>query len=450
MSRVVHSSAQQQLGKHPARLRRAQHVAGPGRVIVAIAPDAAGRRCRINRRRSAKCRPAALAAASRSPGRQPRPAAAASGMQRQRRPAGSAASIVGQRVAPTGSASASRRAAAGASPVRSQSRQRQALGHRRLAARIGGRAATGGGEDMAGWRAHGRSCAPQVGGQCAPHRPRPRRGRCRSRRRCGGRDRHSRPASRPRSAQPRHPGGEAEAGDTDAEAQFQHRWPGCAGTAAASSTGSDAGAIAGLRLHRCVSRPPRKASCVSSHQPCARSPSRSRCLPGSAAPMNMSRSRTISRRGRIAQRAVEHAHVDVERKGVYTLAVQKGGGEGDDRRVGGSQKLFHGQGLTARHGRLSRRMTGDGPGRGATRRRRMRWRRSGGRDGGGERADPRADGVGTCAAHPRGHRASGRGRRQAAAADADAGGGAALRLRRRHPHPSGGDGGIHPHRDAAA
>jgi hypothetical protein len=41
-----------------------------------------------------------------------------------------------------------------------------------------------------------------------------------------------------------------------------------------------------------------------------------------------------------AKAAIQDAHVDVQRKGRYTLALKKGRGEGDHRRVGRAQKLF--------------------------------------------------------------------------------------------------------------
>jgi octaprenyl-diphosphate synthase len=46
-----------------------------------------------------------------------------------------------------------------------------------------------------------------------------------------------------------------------------------------------------------------------------------------------------------AKAAVEDAHVDVQRKGGYTLALKKDRGEGDHRRVGCTQKFLHGIGL---------------------------------------------------------------------------------------------------------
>ncbi len=46
-----------------------------------------------------------------------------------------------------------------------------------------------------------------------------------------------------------------------------------------------------------------------------------------------------------AEAAVEDAHVDVQRKGGYTLALKKDRGEGDHRGVGCAQKFLHGIGL---------------------------------------------------------------------------------------------------------
>ena len=46
-----------------------------------------------------------------------------------------------------------------------------------------------------------------------------------------------------------------------------------------------------------------------------------------------------------AEAAVQDAHVDVQRKGRYTLALKKDGGKGDHGGVGRAQKLLHGFGL---------------------------------------------------------------------------------------------------------
>ena len=50
--------------------------------------------------------------------------------------------------------------------------------------------------------------------------------------------------------------------------------------------------------------------------------------------------------GQYAKAPVKDAHVDVQRKGGYTLAGQKVRGKGDDRRVGRAQKFLHGGRLT--------------------------------------------------------------------------------------------------------
>ena len=52
--------------------------------------------------------------------------------------------------------------------------------------------------------------------------------------------------------------------------------------------------------------------------------------------------------------------MDVYGKGRYTFAVEKCRCEGDDRRVGGSQKLFHPQRLNRAGGKVERLRTGDG------------------------------------------------------------------------------------------
>lgn len=50
-----------------------------------------------------------------------------------------------------------------------------------------------------------------------------------------------------------------------------------------------------------------------------------------------------------AKAAVEDAHVDVQRKGGYTLALKKDHGEGDHSRVGCAQKFLHRIGLLSPH-----------------------------------------------------------------------------------------------------
>jgi octaprenyl-diphosphate synthase len=52
-----------------------------------------------------------------------------------------------------------------------------------------------------------------------------------------------------------------------------------------------------------------------------------------------------------AEAAIEDAHVDVQRKGRYTLAFKKNRGESDHRRVGRAQKFLHGFGLLPPVGR---------------------------------------------------------------------------------------------------
>jgi octaprenyl-diphosphate synthase len=67
-----------------------------------------------------------------------------------------------------------------------------------------------------------------------------------------------------------------------------------------------------------------------------------------------------------AEAAVQDAHVDVQRKGRYTLAFKKNRGEGDHCRVGRAQKFLHGFGLLPPVGRGKGGMDGmDGVGESA-------------------------------------------------------------------------------------
>ena len=52
--------------------------------------------------------------------------------------------------------------------------------------------------------------------------------------------------------------------------------------------------------------------------------------------------------------------MDVHRKGRYTFAVEERRCEGNDSRVGGSQKLFHPQRLTGLAGEVERHRADDG------------------------------------------------------------------------------------------
>ena len=52
-----------------------------------------------------------------------------------------------------------------------------------------------------------------------------------------------------------------------------------------------------------------------------------------------------------ADRAVEHAHVDVQNKAVYILAPQQRGAEGYDGRIIGAQEFPHGAQTRDRHRR---------------------------------------------------------------------------------------------------
>ena len=249
--------------------------------------------------------------------------------------------------------------------------------------------------------------------------------------------------------EPADPGGEAERGDTGAAAELEHARPpagparrrrAAAGRWRRGSRCAAARAAAGRRGRRRRSARRRRRR----HSGSRPSTSLSR---RTARARKASRSATVEPARQHADRALEHARMDVQNEAVYTLAPQQRGAEGDDRGVVAAQDLPHGA------------QPSDGTGRGRELMSSTARLANPVDDlqaaladdmGRGQRADPRADGERARAAHPGGDRAPGRGRRQAAAAAADARCGAALRLRRRAPPAARGDGRVHPHRDAAA